>query len=80
MRQVHKAGEKLFVDYCGLTMKVTNPITGEEEEAQIFVACLGASNYIFAEATPLTSPTSLVRVSSTRPELFGRSAQMYSAR
>ena len=52
MRQVHKAGEKLFVDYCGLTMKVTNPITGEEEEAQIFVACLGASNYIFAEATP----------------------------
>ena len=28
MRQVHKAGEKLFVDYCGLTMTVQDPITG----------------------------------------------------
>lgn len=52
MRQVHKAGEKLFVDYCGLTMSVQDPITGEVINAQIFVACLGASNYTFAEATP----------------------------
>ncbi|PZD70296.1 hypothetical protein C1752_14383 [Acaryochloris thomasi RCC1774] len=52
MRQVHKAGEKLFVDYCGLTMRVRDPFTEEEHEAQIFVACLGASNYTFAEATP----------------------------
>ena len=52
MRQVHKAGEKLFVDYCGLTMTVQDPITGEGSDAQIFVACLGASNYTFAEATP----------------------------
>ena len=55
MRQVHKAGEKLFVDYCGLTMSVQDPITGEVIDAQIFVACLGASNYTFAEATPTQS-------------------------
>ncbi|MDR7986913.1 IS21 family transposase, partial [Escherichia coli] len=29
MRQVHKAGEKLFVDYCGPTVGVTDPETGE---------------------------------------------------
>jgi transposase len=52
MRQVHKAGEKLFVDYSGLTIRVVNPETGEIIEAQIFVACLGASNYTYAEATP----------------------------
>ena len=52
MRQVHKAGEKLFVDYCGLTIPVTDPITAEVIAAEIFVACLGASNYTFAEATP----------------------------
>lgn len=52
MRQVHKAGEKLFVDYCGVTIPVTHPDTGEVSAAQIFVACLGASNYTFAEATP----------------------------
>ncbi len=51
MRQVHKAGEKLFVDYCGQTAEVVDPATGEVKEAQIFVAVLGASNYAYAEAT-----------------------------
>jgi len=51
MRQVHKAGEKLFVDYAGHTLPITNPHTGEISEAQIFIAVLGASNYTFAEAT-----------------------------
>jgi transposase len=48
MRQIHRAGEKLFVDYCGPTMTIVNPDTGEYREAQIFVAVLGASNYTFA--------------------------------
>ena len=51
MRQVHKAGEKLFVDYAGQTMPIVNQATGEVDRAEIFVAVLGASNYIFAEAT-----------------------------
>ena len=51
MRQEHKAGEKLFVDYAGQTMDVVNPLTGEVRDAQIFVAVLGASSYTFAEAT-----------------------------
>jgi transposase len=51
MRQHHKAGEKLFVDYAGQTVPVVNPDTGEVRGAQVFVAVLGASNYTFAEAT-----------------------------
>ena len=51
MRQVHKAGEKLFVDYAGQTLAIVNPHTGEIVDAQIFVAVLGASSYTFAEAT-----------------------------
>lgn len=51
MRQVHRAGEKLFVDYAGMTMPVTDPVSGEEHEVQIFVAALGASQYLYAEAT-----------------------------
>jgi len=51
MRQDHKAGEKLFVDYCGQTVPVIDPFSGEIREAQIFVATLGASNYTYAEAT-----------------------------
>lgn len=51
MRQHHKAGEKLFVDYCGPTMDIVNPRTGEIRTAQVFVAVMGASNYTYAEAT-----------------------------
>ena len=51
MRQEHRAGEKLFVDYAGHTVPVVDRNTGELREAQIFVAVLGASNYTYAEAT-----------------------------
>ncbi|GAF75934.1 unnamed protein product, partial [marine sediment metagenome] len=50
MRLNHKAGEKLFVDYAGLTMAYTNPSTGEEKKAYVFVATLGASSRNYAEA------------------------------
>ena len=51
MRQEHRAGEKLFIDYAGQTVPVVDPETGEERQAQVFVAVLGASSYTFAEAT-----------------------------
>jgi transposase len=51
LRQEHRAGEKLFVDYAGQTVPIRDPKTGGVTEASIFVAVLGASNYTFAEAT-----------------------------
>lgn len=51
MRQLHIAGEKLFVDYCGQTLPIVDISTGEVRESQVFVAVLGASNYTYAEAT-----------------------------
>jgi len=51
MRQEYKAGERLFVDYCGQTVPVVDRTTGESRQAQVFVAALGASNYTYAEAT-----------------------------
>jgi len=51
MRQTHRAGEKLFVDYAGLTLKIIDSHTGEERPAQVFVTTLGASSYTYAEAT-----------------------------
>jgi transposase len=50
MRQVHPAGERLFVDFAGQTVEVTDPASGEIRAAQVFVAVLGASNYTYAEA------------------------------
>jgi len=51
MRQLHKAGEKLFIDYAGHTVPITNRFTGEITFAEVFVAVLGASNYTYCEAT-----------------------------
>lgn len=51
MRQLHRAGEKLFIDYCGPTMGVVDQGTGEIRSAQVFVCVFGASSYTYAEAT-----------------------------
>jgi len=50
MYNVHKAGEKMFVDYAGHTVPIHDRLTGGIREAQVFVAVLGASNYTYAEA------------------------------
>jgi len=47
MRQIHRAGEKLFIDYAGPTVALTDGL-----RAHIFVSALGASGYTFAYATP----------------------------
>ena len=51
MRQEHKAGDKMFVDYSGKKPSIVDVETGERVEVELFVAVLGASNYTFAEAT-----------------------------
>ena len=50
LRQVHTAGERVFVDFAGHTMEVIDGATGEIRHAAIFVGVLGASSYTFAGA------------------------------
>jgi transposase len=52
MRQEHRAGENLFVDWKGRRVPIVNPITGVITPAQLFVDVLGASNYLYAEPFP----------------------------
>ena len=51
LRQVHTAGERVFVDFAGHTMELIDGATGEVRRAEVFVAVLGASSYTYAEAT-----------------------------
>jgi transposase len=71
LRQQHRAGEKLFIDYAGQTVPIIDPTTGEIHEAQIFIAALGASNYTFAEATPGQDLPSWIRSHVHAFEFFG---------
>jgi len=50
MRQIHYAGDKLFVDFSGLTMPIVDAVSGEVKKAQIFVSVLGTSGYTFVHA------------------------------
>jgi hypothetical protein len=51
MRQLHVAGERMFVDYSGTTLDVMDETAGEIHVCQLFVAVLGASNFTYVEAT-----------------------------
>jgi transposase len=52
MRQNHRAGEKVFVDFAGDTLNYFDAASGGSRKAHIFVAVLGASAYTFAMALP----------------------------
>jgi transposase len=60
MRQEHRGGEKLFIDYSD-GLSIVDALTGELILTQLFVAVWGASNYTYAEAT----------MSQTLPEWIG---------
>jgi transposase len=71
MRQQHAAGDKLFIDYCGPTVPIVNPDSGEVRQAQIFVATLGASNYTYVEACEGQDQQSWLMAHVNAFEFFG---------
>lgn len=53
MRQEHRAGEKMFVDFPGQTVPIYDRRTGQVAmQAELFVAALGASGYLYCELFP----------------------------
>jgi transposase len=50
MRQNHKAGDKLFIDFAGEKLFVTDKETGRTKPVEVFVAVLGASQLTYVEA------------------------------
>ena len=71
MRQVHRAGEKAFLDYSGKKLRVIDPATGEATEVELFVMVLGASNYTYAEATRTQDLGDFVGATVRGLEYFG---------
>lgn len=61
LRQIHRAGEKLFIDFAGPTVGLS-----DGNRAHIFVAALGASSYTFVCATPRCASSVACRSCSCR--------------
>jgi transposase len=76
MRQVHRAGEKAFLDYSGKKPAVVDPATGEVLEVELFVMVLGASNYTYAEATRTQQTADFVGSTVRALEYFGGAPQI----
>jgi transposase len=51
MHMDHKAGDMMFIDYAGKTLQIVDPVTGEVQQVQFFVAVLGGSQLTYAEAS-----------------------------
>ncbi len=71
MRQIHLNGEKLFVDYSGVTVPIYNSKTGVISKAQIFVAVLGASGYTYVDATPSQKQEYFIKSHTKAFNFFG---------
>jgi hypothetical protein len=71
MRQIHLNGEKLFVDYSGVTVPIYDNKTGVVSEAQIFVAVLGASGYTYVDATPSQKQEYFIKSHTKAFNFFG---------
>jgi len=77
MRQVHRAGEKAFVDFSGKRPVITDPTTGEIIAVELFVGVLGASSYVYAEACPSQDLTAWITAHVRMVEYFGGAPALF---
>jgi transposase len=77
MRQLHKAGEKMFVDFAGMQPSIVDPTTGEITKVELFVAVLGASSYTYAEAIVDQTLPNWIRAHTNALEFFGGAPEVF---
>lgn len=50
MHMVHKAGDKMYIDFAGEKLQIVDPHSGEIQDVEVFVAILGSSQLTYVEA------------------------------
>ena len=77
MRQLHRAGEKTFIDFSGKRPHIVDPKTGEVIVVELFVAALGASCYTYVEATATQKLPEWSAAHQRMAEYFGGSTELW---
>ena len=77
MRQVHRAGEKTFIDFSGKRPTLVDRRTGEPRPVELFVAVLGASSFTYVEATETQQLPDWVNVHTRMVEYFGGATALW---
>jgi transposase len=78
MRQHHRAGDVTFVDFSGHKPTIVDPRTGEVREVELFVAVLGASSYVYAEACESQTLADWIGAHVRMAEFFGGSTRIWT--
>src|SRR5712691_282577 len=74
LRQPYRAGEKMFVDWAGLTLSIVEPATGQLQDVHIFVAALGMSNMTYLEGALAQALPNWIDAHTRAFEYFGGTA------
>jgi len=77
MRQVHRAGEKAFVDFSGKRPAIVDRATGELVPVELFVGALGASSYVYAEACAAQDLRAWITAHVRMVEFFGGAPALF---
>jgi len=71
MRHIHRAGDRLYIDYSGKKPFYLDPVTGQKHYVELFVAVLGVSSYLYAEVTETQKVADFADLSSARLSFWG---------
>lgn len=71
MHLEHKAGDKMFVDFAGKKLHITDRMTGEITDVEVFVAILAASQYTYVEAVPSQQKADFISATQNAYHYFG---------
>ena len=61
MHFTHKASDKLFIDFTGKKLHITDKCTGEIQELEAYLCVLGSSDYTYMEACRSQKPEDFMR-------------------
>lgn len=71
MRQNHKAGDKLFIDFAGEKLFIKEKESGKDKPVEVFVAVLGASQLTYVEAVMTQRKEDFISACENSLHFFG---------
>jgi transposase len=67
----HKAGDKMYIDFAGKKLHITDKVSGEITEVEVFAAVLGCSQLTYVHAVPSQKKEELIRCCENALLYFG---------
>jgi transposase len=67
----HKSGDKMFIDFTGKKLHLTDKATGELTEVEVFVSVLGASQLTYVEAVESQRKEDFIRAVENALHYYG---------